>query len=259
MDKNLENLLVNSLLLNQAKQKLKMMKKAFVPAGDPAMMGGGGMPPPPPPPMDPAMMGGGGMPPIDPAMLAAMGGGGGGGMPPIDPAMLAALGGGGMPPIDPAMLAAMGGGMPPPPPPPPAEGGGGGGQVNQDLVNAIVDGVKEALKSSQNSVTGATSNGPVTGQKFKIDIGLEIMKLSKMVARIADALGINIPAQDLIVTPEEVASLQQQQMLAANSGSSDKGGSEKSSEDQQYHNYSELEDTGRKARLIWLLLNKYGR
>ena len=252
MDKNLENLLVNSLLLNQAKQKLKMMKKAFVPAGDPAMMGGGGMPPPPPP-------GGGGMPPIDPAMLAAMGGGGG--MPPIDPAMLAAMGGGGMPPIDPAMLAALGGGMPPPPPPPPPEGGGGGGgggQVNQDLVNAIVDGVKEALKSSQNSVTGATSNGPVTGQKFKIDIGLEIMKLSKMVARIADALGINIPAQDLIVTPEEVASLQQQQMLAANSGS-DKGGSEKASEDQQYHNYSELEDTGRKARLIWLLLNKYGR
>ena len=248
MDKNLENLLVNSLLLNQAKQKLKMMKKAFVPAGDPAMMGGG-MPPPPPP-------GGGGMPPIDPAMLAAMGGGG---MPPIDPAMLAAMGGG-MPPIDPAMLAALGGGMPPPPPPPPPEGGGGGGggQVNQDLVNAIVDGVKEALKSSQNSVTGATSNGPVTGQKFKIDIGLEIMKLSKMVARIADALGINIPAQDLIVTPEEVASLQQQQMLAANSGS-DKGGSEKASEDQQYHNYSELEDTGRKARLIWLLLNKYGR
>jgi len=248
MDKNLENLLVNSLLLNQAKQKLKMMKKAFVPAGDPAMMGGG-MPPPPPP-------GGGGMPPMDPAMLAAMGGGG---MPPIDPAMLAAMGGGGMPPIDPAMLAAMGGGMPPPPPPPPPEGGGGGGQVNQDLVNAIVDGVKEALKSSQNSVTGATSNGPVTGQKFKIDIGLEIMKLSKMVARIADALGINIPAQDLIVTPEEVASLQQQQMLAANSSSSDKGGSEKASEDQQYHNYSELEDTGRKARLIWLLLNKYGR
>jgi len=247
MDKNLENLLVNSLLLNQAKQKLKMMKKAFVPAGDPAMMGGG-MPPPPPP-------GGGGMPPMDPAMLAAMGGGG---MPPIDPAMLAAMGGGGMPPIDPAMLAAMGGGMPPPPPPPPE--GGGGGQVNQDLVNAIVDGVKEALKSSQNSVTGATSNGPVTGQKFKIDIGLEIMKLSKMVARIADALGINIPAQDLIVTPEEVASLQQQQMLAANSGGgSDKGGSEKASEDQQYHNYSELEDTGRKARLIWLLLNKYGR
>lgn len=249
MDKNLENLLVNSLLLNQAKQKLKMMKKAFVPAGDPAMMGGG-MPPPPPP-------GGGGMPPIDPTMLAAMGGGG---MPPIDPAMLAAMGGG-MPPIDPAMLAALGGGMPPPPPPPPPEGGGGGGgggQVNQDLVNAIVDGVKEALKSSQNSVTGATSNGPVTGQKFKIDIGLEIMKLSKMVARIADALGINIPAQDLIVTPEEVASLQQQQMLAANSGS-DKGGSEKASEDQQYHNYSELEDTGRKARLIWLLLNKYGR
>ena len=249
MDKNLENLLVNSLLLNQAKQKLKMMKKAFVPAGDPAMMGGG-MPPPPPP-------GGGGMPPMDPAMLAAMGGGG---MPPIDPAMLAAMGGGGMPPIDPAMLAAMGGGMPPPPPPPPPEGGGGGSQVNQDLVNAIVDGVKEALKSSQNSVTGATSNGPVTGQKFKIDIGLEIMKLSKMVARIADALGINIPAQDLIVTPEEVASLQQQQMLAANSGGgSDKGGSEKASEDQQYHNYSELEDTGRKARLIWLLLNKYGR
>ena len=249
MDKNLENLLVNSLLLNQAKQKLKMMKKAFVPAGDPAMMGGGGMPPPPPPPP-----GGGGMPPIDPAMLAALGGGG---MPPIDPAMLAALGGGGMPPIDPAMLAAMGGGMPPPPPPPPPEGGGG--QVNQDLVNAIVDGVKEALKSSQNSVTGATSNGPITGQKFKIDIGLEIMKLSKMVARIADALGINIPAQDLIVTPEEVANLQQQQMLAANSSGSDKGGSEKASEDQQYHNYSELEDTGRKARLIWLLLNKYGR
>jgi len=68
---------------------------AGVPAMDPAAaMGGvpagpGGMPPPP-----------GSAPPMDPAMMAAMGGGG----MPMDPAMMAAMGGGGGMPMDPSMM-----------------------------------------------------------------------------------------------------------------------------------------------------------
>ena len=155
-------------------------KQAFI---DPAMMGGGGGAPP----MDPAM--GGGAPPMDPAMM--------GGAPPMDPAM-----GGGAPPMDPSMMgmdpAMMGmdpsmmGGAPPAP-----EGGGGD-------IRAII---KEELAASGLTGAGGASQGPTGQIKPKIDVNIELLQIKKMVARLADAMGVNIPAAEMVATPEDLTAM----------------------------------------------------
>ena len=166
-----------------------MQKRAFVPSGDPSM---GGAPPGGAPPMDPAMMGGappGGAPPMDPAMM--------GGAPPMDPAMM-----GGAPPMDPAMM----GGMPPPPPPPPAPA------IDPAMIQQMVD---DAVKKSTGGNGGASAGGG--GLKPKIDVNVELMQIKHMLAKLADALNVKIPAQDLVATPEKL-------MAMANGGDSGSGG-----------------------------------
>ena len=171
-----------------------MQKRAFVPSGDPSM---GGAPPGGAPPMDPAMMGG--APPMDPAM---MGGAPPGGMPPgMDPAMMGGMPPGGAPPMDPAMM----GGMPPPPPPAPA--------IDPAMIQQMVD---DAVKKSNGNGNGngASMGG---GLKPKIDVNVELMQIKHMLARLADALNVKIPAQDLVATPEKL-------MAMASGGDSGSGG-----------------------------------
>ena len=171
-----------------------MQKRAFVPSGDPSM---GGAPPGGAPPMDPAMMGG--APPMDPAM---MGGAPPGGMPPgMDPAMMGGMPPGGAPPMDPAMM----GGMPPPPPPAPA--------IDPAMIQQMVD---DAVKKSNG---GSNGNGASMGGglKPKIDVNVELMQIKHMLARLADALNVKIPAQDLVATPEKL-------MAMASGGDSGSGG-----------------------------------
>jgi hypothetical protein len=136
---------------------------------DPAAAGGA-------PPMDPAMAGG--APPMDPAMA--------GGAPPMDPAMMdpSMMG---MPPMDPSMMA----------PPAPVEGGG-------EDIRAII---KEELAAS--GLTGASSaSQEPTGQiKPKIDVNVELLQIKKMLARLSDALGINIPAADMVATSEDLTEM----------------------------------------------------
>jgi hypothetical protein len=164
-----------------------MQKRAFVPSGDPSM---GGAPPGGAPPMDPAMMGGappGGAPPMDPAMM--------GGAPPMDPAMM-----GGAPPMDPSMM----GGAPPPPPPAPA--------IDPAMIQQMVD---DAVKKSTGGNGGASAGGG--GLKPKIDVNVELMQIKHMLAKLADALNVKIPAQDLVATPEKL-------MAMASGGDSGSGG-----------------------------------
>jgi hypothetical protein len=171
-----------------------MQKRAFVPSGDPSM---GGAPPGGAPPMDPAMMGG--APPMDPAM---MGGAPPGGMPPgMDPAMMGGMPPGGAPPMDPAMM----GGMPPPPPPAPA--------IDPAMIQQMVD---DAVKKSNGNGNGngASMGG---GLKPKIDVNVELMQIKHMLAKLADALNVKIPAQDLVATPEKL-------MAMASGGDSGSGG-----------------------------------
>jgi len=167
--------LCNPELVKEARRKMSanFTKLAFVPGGDPSMTGGGGAPPPG---GDPSM--GGGAPPMDPSMM--------GGPPPGgDPS------GGGAPPMDPSMM-----GMPPMPPP----GGGGGGDP---AMTAKMDQILQAVQGGS-----AQSGSNMAGQiKPKIDVNVAIMQMSKMIARIADALGVKIPASEMIATPTDLTQM----------------------------------------------------
>jgi hypothetical protein len=109
----------------------------------------------------------------DPAMA-------GGGTPPMDPAMA----GGGAPPMDPAMA--------------------GGGDPMTAMMPMIQMAVQQAMASQGGGMQGA---GP--GLKPKIDVNVEIMQIKKMLAKIVDALGIHIPAQDMVATPEDLNQIAQ--------------------------------------------------
>lgn len=164
--------LCNPEMVKEARRRMAAFTKlAFVPGGDPSMTGGGA-----PPGGDPS--GGGGAPPPggDPS---------GGGAPPMDPSG----GGGGAPPMDPSMM-----GMPPPPP------AGGGGDP---AMTAKMDQILQAVQGGS-----AQSGSNMAGQiKPKIDVNVAIMQMSKMIARIADALGVKIPASEMIATPNDLTQM----------------------------------------------------
>jgi hypothetical protein len=114
-----------------------------------------------------------------------MGGGGG----PMDPSMM-----GGAPPMDPSMMGGGGGPMPPP--------AGGGGDP---AVTAKLD---QLIQMMQGGGIGAQSGMTQGGQiKPKIDVNVAIMQISKMLARIADALGVKIPASEMIATPNDLTGM----------------------------------------------------
>jgi hypothetical protein len=120
---------------------------------------------------DPAMAGG------DPA---AMGGA------PQDPAMAggdpAAMGG--APPMDPAMDPAMGGAPP------------------QDPMAAMQPMIDQAVQAAMAAQGGGGGTGPAI--KPKIDVNVELMQIKKLLARIADAMGVQIPAAEMVATPDDL-------------------------------------------------------
>jgi hypothetical protein len=128
----------------------------------------------------------------DPAMdpMAAAGG------PPMDPMA------GGMPPMDP-----MAGG----PPMDPMAGGPpmdpmAGGMPPMDPMAAIQPMIDQAVQAA----LGASGGGGGGGQiKPKIDVNIEIMQIKKILAKISDALGIQIPAADMVATPEDLTAMAQ--------------------------------------------------
>lgn len=120
---------------------------------------------------DPAMMGG------DPA---AMGGAPPAGGPPMDPAMA-----GGAPPMDPAMMdPAMAGGAPP-----------------ADPLAGLQPMIQQAVQAAMGGMGGEGQIKP------KIDVNVEIMQIKKILAKISDALGIQIPAADMVATPEDLTAM----------------------------------------------------
>ena len=167
-----EKLAALLLIANDRVTKAQQIKRAFVPPEAAAAAGGaGGVPPPGG--MDPAMMGGGGAPPMDPAMM----GGGGGGAPPMDPAMMG--GGGGMPP----------------------SGG--------DPIEAFRSIVKEELAAAGMGTGGAAGGGAPGQIKPKIDVNVELMQIKKMLARLADTMGVHIPASEMVATPQDLGAMAQ--------------------------------------------------
>ncbi len=145
--------------------------------------------------VDPATASGGGM---DPAAMGADPAAMGGGMP-MDPAMAG---------MDPA---AMGGGGAPPPPP------AGGGMDMNALQTMIQSAVQAAMGGQGGGGAAGGGAGAAMGIKPKIDVNVALMQLSKMVAKLCDAQGIQIPASEMIATPQDLNSMAQQQTASANS------------------------------------------
>lgn len=118
-----------------------------------------------------------------------MGGGGGGGG---DPAA-----GGGAPP--PGGDPAAGGGAPPPD----AGGGGSGGGVDPAMIQQMVtQAVQQAMP--QGGGAGAGGAGGAGGAlKPKVDVNSVLLQILKIQARIADQLGVKIPASEMVVTQQD--------------------------------------------------------
>lgn len=111
-----------------------------------------------------------------------------GGAPPMDPAMAGGA------PMDPAMAggdpAAMGGA---PPADPMAE------------IQPMIDQAVQAAMAAQGG--GAAGGGAGPAIKPKIDVNVELMQIKKLLARIADAMGVQIPAAEMVATPEDLGQM----------------------------------------------------
>ena len=180
---SLSSMIAESQLVRSRLEKLAFLsvdasgvqQPGMPPGGDPAAMGGM------PPGGDPAAMGGmpGGMPP--------------GGMPPGE------MPGGGAP-MDPAAMGgdpAMAGGMAPPPPP--------------GIDPAMLEQIASAVAAKMGGGGSGTSMGASTGLKPKIDVNVTLLQILKMLARIADGLGIQIPASEMVATQGDLGQMAQQQ------------------------------------------------
>ena len=65
---------------------------------------------------------------------------------------------------------------------------------------------------------GGMAGGMGGPPKMKIDVNIEIMQMKKMLAKIVDALGIPVPAQDLAIDQNDVTQMAQQQAGGASGG-----------------------------------------
>lgn len=129
-----------------------------------------------------------------------------------DPAAAAAGGDPAAAGMDPSMMggdpSAMGmdpsamGGAPPP--------SGGGGGVDMNALQTMIQSTVQAAMQGQGG-GGAGAGAGAAGLKPKIDVNVALMQLSKMVARIADALNITIPASEMIATAPDLNQMAQQQ------------------------------------------------
>jgi len=117
-----------------------------------------------------------------------------GGAPSMDPAMA-----GGAPPMDPAMAGgdpAMAGGAPPMDP---AAGG--------DPMAALQPMIQAAVQEAMAGMGGGAPGGAAPGEaaiKPKIDINIEVMQMKKLLAKLCDAMGVQIPAAEMVATPEDL-------------------------------------------------------
>tara|TARA_R110002020_G_scaffold16515_12_gene58295 strand:- start:2681 stop:3379 length:699 start_codon:yes stop_codon:yes gene_type:complete len=123
-----------------------------------------------------------------------------------DPMMDPMAGGGGAPPppggppMDP-----MAAGGPPPPPGDPMMDPMAGGAPPMDPMAGLQPMIQQAVQAAMGGAGGA-GEGQI---KPKIDVNIEIMQIKKILAKISDALGIQIPAADMVATPEDLTAMAQ--------------------------------------------------
>jgi hypothetical protein len=121
-----------------------------------------------------------------------------------DPAMdpMAAAGGGGAPPPGAPPMDPMAGGAPPMDPM-------AGGAPPMDPMAEIQPMIDQAVQAALAGAGGAGAGAGENQIKPKIDVNIEIMQIKKILAKISDALGIQIPAADMVATPEDLTAMAQ--------------------------------------------------
>lgn len=107
--------------------------------------------------------------------------------------------GGGAPPgQDPS--AGAGG---PPPGMDPSAGAGGGGSDPTATAQAVAAAIQPMLQGGG----GGGGGGMVEPIKPKIDVNVELMQIKKMIAKLCDTLGVQIPASDMAVNSQDLTQM----------------------------------------------------
>jgi len=96
----------------------------------------------------------------------------------------------------------------------PSGGGNPGGGLDAGTLRQIITDVM-TQQMGQMGQMGAGGAGAGPGLKPKIDVNVEIMQIKNMLAKIADAIGVPIPAQDMVATPEKLQAMAAGQGAAA--------------------------------------------
>lgn len=108
----------------------------------------------------------------------------------------------------------------------PAAGGGGGDPMAAlvPVIQQIVQQQMQQMGGAAGAAGGAAGAGGVVN-KPKIDINIEIMQMKKMMAKIIDALGVQMPASEMVATPEDLDQMAaEQQGGAPAAGGAPQGG-----------------------------------
>jgi hypothetical protein len=105
-----------------------------------------------------------------------------------------------------------GGGTPPAMDPAAAAGGGGGGADPQAIAQATAQAIAPLMQGAGGGMGGAEPIKP------KIDVNVTMLQILKILARIADALGVQIPASEMVATQGDLTSFANQQQAGAPGG-----------------------------------------
>jgi hypothetical protein len=72
------------------------------------------------------------------------------------------------------------------------------------VIQPMIDQAVQAALSAQG---GGAAGGTGPAIKPKIDVNVELMQIKKLLARLADAMGVQIPAAEMVATPEDLGQM----------------------------------------------------
>jgi hypothetical protein len=115
---------------------------------------------------------------------------------------------------DPSGGMGAGGGAPAAGPPigDPSGGANPGGGLDAGMLRQVMTEVMQQHAMQMGG--GAGGAGGPNALKPKIDVNVEMMQIKNMLAKICDTLGIQIPAQDMVATPDKLQAMAQGQPTA---------------------------------------------
>lgn len=104
--------------------------------------------------------------------------------------------------------------------------GGGGGQPPSDpRIDQLMQQMQQLQQQMQSGGGGGAGGGSgAGGLKPKIDVNVEIMQMKNILAKICDHLGINVPVQDMVATPDKLNAMAQGQPTSTPTGGGGGGG-----------------------------------